>query len=67
MFYKDQVFDLNNFCRFHPGGSKAIEPYKNKDITDILFRIFPHPHAQTLKTLNRYLIGYNTSSSFFKP
>jgi len=42
----------------HPGGKKALINYINKDITHIIFTVYPHPKETTLKTLKKYVIGY---------
>jgi cytochrome b involved in lipid metabolism len=41
----------------HPGGKKALANYINKDITEILFKIYPHKREHTLKILQRYAVG----------
>lgn len=41
----------------HPGGKKALENYIFKDITDILFRVYPHKKEETLSKLAKYKIG----------
>lgn len=42
VFYEDKVLDLSAFMNQHPGGKKALMNYINKDITAILFTVFPH-------------------------
>lgn len=42
VFYEDKVLDLSAFMNQHPGGKKALLNYLNKDITNILFTVFPH-------------------------
>lgn len=44
----------------HPGGKKALANYVYKDITQILFNIYPHS-PQILKKLDKYIIGVNLS------
>ena len=56
---------MATFIKIHTGGTKVLLAYKNKDITDTLFNIYPHPKTTTLNALNRYIIGYNTSSSYY--
>lgn len=56
-FYQEQVLDLTDFVNRHPGGKKAISNYFYKDITEILFGVFPHKPEQTLAVLGRYVVG----------
>ena len=51
------MLDLTEFIPLHPGGKKALANYINKDITEILFKVYPHKKEHTLKILNRYAIG----------
>lgn len=51
------MLDLTNFITEHPGGKKALVNYVNKDITDILFKVYPHKKDTILKVLERYKIG----------
>jgi len=41
-FYDGKVYNLTYFIDKHPGGRKAIMNYIYKDITNILFKVFPH-------------------------
>ncbi len=43
---------------FHPGGVKAIKNYVYKDITNIIFLVFPHQKDTTLPKLMKYQIGF---------
>ena len=56
-FYQDKVLDLSNFMEIHPGGKKALTNYLNKDITNIIFTVYPHKRETTLSTLIKYVIG----------
>lgn len=56
-FYEDKVLDLTNFMVMHPGGRKALTNYLNKDITTIIFTVYPHKKETTLRTLMKYVIG----------
>jgi cytochrome b involved in lipid metabolism len=56
-FYEDRVLDLTEFMNIHPGGQKALKNYVSKDITDILFSVYPHSTQSTLQVLFRYQIG----------
>lgn len=56
-FYQDKVLDLTNFMSIHPGGKKALINYLNKDITNIIFTVYPHKKEKTLNILTRYVIG----------
>ena len=56
-FYEDRVLDLTHFMNEHPGGKKALVNYVYKDITDILFNVYPHKKQTTLGTLFAYTIG----------
>jgi hypothetical protein len=44
----------------HPGGKKALRNYVYKDISKILFTIYPHS-SSTLSTLNQYAIGFDST------
>jgi len=57
VFYEDKALDITGFMNQHPGGRKALTNYLNKDITSILFTVFPHKKEATLNTLLRYTIG----------
>lgn len=48
---------MTDFIQLHPGGKKALINYTNKDITDILFKVYPHKKENTLNLLNKYKIG----------
>lgn len=41
-FYEKKVIDLTDFATIHPGGRKSLENYVYKDITQTLFKVFPH-------------------------
>ena len=56
-FYEDKVLDLTTFMSMHPGGKKALTNYVFKDITDIIFSVYPHKKETTLITLLSYSIG----------
>ena len=56
-FYEDKVLDLTHFMSEHPGGRKALNNYVFKDITEIIFVVFPHKREPTLKILLSYVIG----------
>ena len=43
-FYEDKVLDLTGLTGFHHFSKKALESHIYKDITHILFNIFPHDH-----------------------
>ena len=51
------MLDLTEFIFEHPGGKKALTNYFYKDITDILFKVFPHKKDKTLQTLFKYIVG----------
>src|SRR5690242_4484315 len=56
--YEDDVFDVTNFLRDHPGGSSIIEDYNNNDITELFHAAYPHAHSKTaLRLLYKYKIG----------
>ena len=38
-------------------GKKALSNYIGKDITNILFRVFPHNKEKTLNVLKEYIVG----------
>jgi cytochrome b involved in lipid metabolism len=42
IFFKGFCLDLTGFIRKHPGGSKVLQKYYYKDVTTILFTIYPH-------------------------
>lgn len=56
-FYQDKVLDLTNFMSLHPGGKQALRDYLNKDITKIIFTVYPHKKETTIPTLMKYVIG----------
>ena len=56
-FYEEKVLDLTDCIQLHPGGKKALLNYTNKDITDILFKVYPHRRETTLALLSKYRIG----------
>lgn len=56
-FYEEKVLDLTDFIQVHPGGKKALLNYTFKDITDILFKVYPHKKETTLAVLHKYRIG----------
>lgn len=41
-FYKENVVDLTDFLRIHPGGRKSLENFIYRDVTDLLFKVYPH-------------------------
>ena len=41
-FYEDNALDLKRFIEMHPGGQKAIMNYLHKDISEIVFSVYPH-------------------------
>lgn len=41
-FYDNKVIDLTDFAIIHPGGRKSLENYVYKDITQTLFKVYPH-------------------------
>lgn len=51
------MLDLTDFIYEHPGGKKALSNYYYKDITDILFSVFPHKPEKTLPVLEQYVVG----------
>lgn len=56
VFFDEKVLDLTDFLDKHPGGSKAIQHYRNKNISKILFQVYPHsPYTKSLLML--YSIG----------
>jgi len=61
------VVDLTDFVNKHPGGKKAISNYFYKDITDILFSVYPHKSEQTLTVLGRYVVGSIPDFESHKP
>ena len=51
------MYNLTYFISKHPGGKKALSNYIGKDITNILFRVFPHNKEKTLNVLKEYIVG----------
>ena len=51
-----QVFDLTNFIRYHPGGTKVIEHYGNQDATEA-FIAFHKEFDKVFKYSKIYKIG----------
>lgn len=60
-FYKENVLDLTDFIAIHPGGRKSMDNFIFKDTTELLFTVYPHRKEPTLATLNKYIIGINTT------
>jgi cytochrome b involved in lipid metabolism len=42
LFFEDKVIDITNFITQHPGGKKTLIDYIYKDVTNVLFKIYPH-------------------------
>lgn len=61
VFYHENVIDLTDFQRVHPGGKKSLENYIYEDVTDLLFAVFPHKKETTETNLLRYKIGSVTN------
>jgi cytochrome b involved in lipid metabolism len=57
VFYENKVLDLTDFIHSHPGGVKAIKNYVYKDITNILFEVYPHQKVNTLARLMKFQVG----------
>lgn len=57
VFYENKVLDLTDFMVDHPGGMKGIKNYVFKDITNIVFEVYPHPRDTTLSKLMRFQVG----------
>lgn len=36
----------------HPGGKKVLINYIYKDITDLIFKVYPHDKDSTIRKLN---------------
>ena len=62
-FFEGKVLDLTDFTSLHPGGKKALTNYVFKDITDIIFKVYPHKRDTTTRVLNRYVVGALDSSN----
>ena len=41
----------------HPGGLKAIKNYIFKDVTNILFEVYPHKKDTTVAKLMKFQVG----------
>jgi hypothetical protein len=41
----------------HPGGKKALGNYVFKDVTEIIFSVYPHKRETTIRKLNTYITG----------
>lgn len=48
---------MNIFLSQHPGGAQAINKYIYKDVTEILFSVYPHNKHYTLRKLQKYHVG----------
>jgi len=48
---------MSHFKFIHPGGSQVIRNYLFKDITDILFTVFPHNKQRVDNILEKYIVG----------
>ena len=57
LFYETKVLDLTEFATVHPGGKRSLESYIYKDITQTLFKIYPHNREKTLQRLSQFVIG----------
>jgi len=54
LVYEDFVHDVRSFISIHPGGSKIIESYIGKDITEVFNgMVYSHSNAarNALKTM----------------
>ena len=60
-FHKERVLDLTEFVKIHPGGRKSLENYIYKDVSELIFTVYPHKKETTINTLFKYAIGVNTS------
>jgi cytochrome b involved in lipid metabolism len=56
VFNGEEVLDLTDFAKMHPGGEKALTCYNLHDIENIVFRVYPHP-ASTASIMQRYVCG----------
>jgi cytochrome b involved in lipid metabolism len=57
-FYDAKVLDLTDFASVHPGGKRSLESYIYKDITQTLFKVYPHNREKTLHRLSQFIIGF---------
>ena len=58
LVYEDDVLDVTDFLKDHPGGAGIIEDYNNNEITELFHSAYPHAHSKTaLRLLYKYKIG----------
>lgn len=57
LFFENKVLELTDFMSHHPGGIKAIKNYIYKDVTNILFEVYPHQKDITIARLLKYQVG----------
>lgn len=50
VYYKEKKYDISNFINKHPGGSKVLLEYQNKDITAAFDHVGHSPDAMFLLT-----------------
>ena len=50
VYYKEKKYDISNFINKHPGGSKVLLEYQNKDITTAFDHVGHSPDAMFLLT-----------------
>tara|TARA_Y100000389_G_C17422824_1_gene497749 strand:- start:1264 stop:1500 length:237 start_codon:yes stop_codon:yes gene_type:complete len=53
----DNFFDVSKYKKFHPGGSKILEKYHNKDATEAFNNIRGHCDSYVLYILDQLHIG----------
>lgn len=57
VLYENDVLDLTMFAKSHAGGKRIIEEFFLKDVSNQLFKLYPHDTYHTLNTLMRYKCG----------
>ncbi len=53
----DNLFDVTKYKKIHPGGSKILEKYHNKDATEAFNNIRGHCDSYVLYILDQLHIG----------
>ncbi|CRG96729.1 cytochrome b5-like heme/steroid binding protein, putative [Plasmodium gallinaceum] len=56
IIYKNKVYDITLYLKYHPGGKKILLNQSGKDITEFVLKF--HPWVNVEEILKHTLIGY---------